>query len=150
MRRTAPRIVDKPVVVDAPAAEDGSVPAANGNNCGGGTVSDQEVALDLQILAGLLPKARIVVYFAGNTTQSLVGAINAAIFDDVNRPQVLSVSWGSAEKFWSDSARDAMQAVLADAKRLQVTLLFAAGDEPATRGFTDRRAHLWFPPSRPL
>ncbi|MEH2563000.1 S53 family peptidase [Bradyrhizobium sp. AZCC 2289] len=149
MQRTAPRIIDKSVVVDTPAAEDGSVPAANGNNFGGGTVSDQEIALDLQILAGLLPKARIVVYFAGNTTQSLVGAINAAIFDDVNRPQVLSVSWGSAEKFWSDSARDAMQAVLADAKRLQVTVLFAAGDELATGGLTDGRAHVWFPASSP-
>ena len=149
MRRTAPRIVDKPVVVDTPSAEDGSLPAPNGNNFGGGSVSDQEIALDLQILAGLLPKARIVVYFAGNTTQSLVGAINAAIFDDVNRPQVLSVSWGSAERFWSDSARDAMQAVLADAQRLQVTVLFAAGDELATGGLTDGKAHVWFPASSP-
>jgi kumamolisin len=148
MRRTAPRVVDKSVVVDTPAPEDGAVPAS-GNNFGGGTVSDQEIALDLQILAGLLPKAKIVVYFAGNTTQSLVGAINAAIFDDVNRPQVLSVSWGSAEKFWSDSARDAMQAVLADAKRLQVTVLFAAGDELATGGLTDGKAHVWFPASSP-
>jgi kumamolisin len=148
MRRTAPRVVDKSVVVDTPAPEDGSVPAS-GNNFGGGTVSDQEIALDLQILASLLPKAKIVVYFAGNTTQSLVGAINAAIFDDVNRPQVLSVSWGSAEKFWSDSARDAMQAVLADAKRLRVTVLFAAGDELATGGLTDGKAHVWFPASSP-
>ena len=37
---------------------------------GGGTLADQEIALDLQIVAGLLPKARIVVYFAGNTTAS--------------------------------------------------------------------------------
>jgi len=146
--RQAPSVVDQAVVLDAPTADDG-LAAQNGNNFDGGTVSDQEVALDLQILAGLLPKARIVVYFAGNTIQGLVGAINQAIFDDVNRPQVLSVSWGSAERFWSESARDAMQAVLADAKRLQVTVLFAAGDELATGGLTDGKAHVWFPASSP-
>ena len=148
MGRQAPSVVDQAVVLDAPTTDDGSA-AQNGNNFGGGTVSDQEIALDLQILAGLLPKARIVVYFAGNTIQSLVSAINQAIFDDVNRPQVLSVSWGSAERFWSESARDAMQAVLADAKRLQVTVLFAAGDELATGGLTDGKAHVWFPASSP-
>jgi kumamolisin len=136
MGRAAPVVVDRPV-------------AGNGNNFGGGTVSDQELALDLQIVAGLLPKARVAVYFAGNTTQSLVAAINQAIFDDVNRPQVLSVSWGSAEKFWTDSSRDAMQGVLADAQRLQVSVVFAAGDELATGGLTDGKAHVWFPASSP-
>jgi kumamolisin len=59
------------------------------------------------------------------------------------------VSWGRAEKFWTDAARDAMQAALADAKRLQVSVLFAAGDELATGGLTDGKAHVWFPASSP-
>jgi kumamolisin len=42
-----------------------------------------------------------------------------------------------------------MQAVLADAKRLQATVLFAAGDELATGGLTDGKAHVWFPASSP-
>ena len=123
--------------------------AGNRNQFGGGTVADQEIALDLQIIAGLLPNARIVVYFAGNTIQSLVDAIHQAIFDDVNRPQVLSVSWGSAEEFWTAPGRDAMQAALADAKRLRVSVVFAAGDELATGGLTDGKAHVWFPASSP-
>ena len=164
MGREPPTIVDQSVAT--PSATGGSASAggsataggsvsaggaapANGNHFGGGSVADEEIALDLQILASLLPKARIVVYFAGNTIQSLVGAINQAIFDDVNRPQVLSVSWGSAEMFWSSSARDAMQAVLADAQRLKVTVLFAAGDELATGGLDDGKAHVWFPSSSP-
>ena len=142
MGRESPRIVNQSVV-------SGTGSPAGGNQFGGGTVADQEIALDLQIVASLLPKARIVVYFAGNTIQSLVGAINQAIFDSANRPQVLSVSWGSAEMFWSPSARDAMQAVLADANRLNVTVLFAAGDELATGGLDDGNAHVWFPASSP-
>ena len=68
------------------AVTDQSV-SGGGNRFGEDTQADQEIALDLQIIAGLLPKARIVVYFAPNTIQSLVAAINQAVFDDVNRPR---------------------------------------------------------------
>jgi kumamolisin len=136
MNRSAPVIVDVPV-------------EGNGNIFGGGTMADQETALDLQILAGLLPGARIVVYFAGNSADSLTRAIHQAILDDVNRPQVISVSWGSAEKFWTGTGRDAMQAALADAVRLHVGIVFAAGDDLATGGLTDHKVHVWFPASSP-
>lgn len=148
MGREAPEVISQSVPA-GPSAPGFGAARGNGNHFGGGTAADEEIALDLQILASMLPKARIVMYFAGNTIQSLVGAINQAIFDNANRPQVLSVSWGSAEMFWSSSARDAMQAVLADARRLKVTVLFAAGDELATGGLDDGKAHVWFPASSP-
>jgi kumamolisin len=132
----------RPVVIDATVS-------GPGNAFGGGTAADQEIALDLQILAGLLPGARIVVYFAGNTADDLTGAIHRAILDDINRPQVLSVSWGRAEKFWTETGRDAIQAALADAQRLRVSVVFAAGDELATAGLSDGRVHVWFPASSP-
>jgi kumamolisin len=119
------------------------------NDFGGGTPADQEIALDLQILAALLPNAKIVVYFAANRIESLVDAIHRAVWDDTNRPQVLSVSWGSAEKFWTECERDAVQAALADAVRLRVTMVFASGDDLATGGLTDGKAHVFFPASSP-
>jgi kumamolisin len=119
------------------------------NSFEGGTPADQENALDLQVLAGLLPGARIVIYFAGNTTQSLADAIHQAVLDDTNRPSVLSLSWGSAEKFWTPIARDAVQAALADAARVRVSVVVASGDELATGGLSDGRAHVWFPASSP-
>ena len=118
------------------------------NKFKGGSPADQEIALDLQVLAGLLPGARIVIYFAGNTTQSLADAIHQAVLDDTNRPSVLSLSWGSAEKFWTPTARDAVQAALADAARLRVSVVFASGDELATGGLSDGKAR-WFPASSP-
>jgi kumamolisin len=136
MQRQAPVVIDQPV-------------SGNGNHFGGGDLADEEIALDLQIIASLLPSAKVVVYFAGNTTQSLIGAIKQAVHDDVNKPQVLSVSWGSAETFWTAAARDAMQAVLADAVRLRVSVVFAAGDDLATAGLMDGKAHVWFPASSP-
>ncbi|MGN1289558.1 MAG: S8 family serine peptidase [Bradyrhizobium sp.] len=131
-----------PVVVNVPQT---------GNDSGLGTndVADQELALDLQVLAGLLPKARIVVYFAENSAAGLTDAIHQAVFDEQHAPQVISVSWGSAEKFWTEPGRDAMQAVLADAARLRVSVLFASGDQLATSGLTDGKLHVWFPASSP-
>jgi kumamolisin len=136
MQRPAANVIDQSV-------------AGAANAFGGGTLADQEIALDLQIVAGLLPTARIVVYFAGNTTASIAEAIEQAVLDDVNRPQVLSVSWGSAEKFWTDPARDAVQAALADAVRLRVTVVIASGDALASGGLTDGKAHVLFPASSP-
>jgi kumamolisin len=137
MKRQAPVVVDVPV-------------AGKSNTFGDGTTAaEQEIALDLQVMAALLPKARIAVYFADNSRDSLVAAIRQAVFDDVNRPQVISVSWGSAEKFWNETGCEAMQAALADAIRLRVSMVFASGDELATAGLTDGKVHVWFPASSP-
>jgi kumamolisin len=119
------------------------------NQFGGGTPADKEVALDLQIIAALLPAARIVVYFAGNNTRLLADAIHEAVTDEENRPQVLSISWGSAETYWNDGSRCAVQAALSDAVRRQMSVVVAAGDELAGSGVPDGKAHVWFPASSP-
>jgi kumamolisin len=67
----------------------------------------------------------------------------------VNRPQVLSISWGSAEKFWQPGPRAAVQAALADAVRLKVSVTVASGDLLATGGVSDGAAHVFFPSSSP-
>jgi kumamolisin len=132
----------------APTIVDRSVDGAT-NQYGGGTARDEEIALDIQVIAGVVPAPKIVVYFAQNTTASLAAAIHQAVFDDVNRPHVLSISWGSAEKFWQAAPRDAVQAALADAVRLRVSVTVASGDLLATGGLSDGAAHVFFPSSSP-
>ena len=119
------------------------------NQYGGGTAQDEEVALDMQVVAGIVPGVKIVIYFAQNTSASLAAAIHQAVFDDVNRPHVLSISWGSAEKFWPPGPRDVVQAALADAVRLKVSVTVASGDLLATGGLSDGAAHVFFPSSSP-
>jgi kumamolisin len=119
------------------------------NQYGGGSRDDLEIALDLQVLASLLPGARIVVYFAGNTAEALANAIDQAVHDDVNRPQVLSISWGSPEFYWTAPRREVVCASLCDAARLRVSVIMAAGDQLAISGITDGKAHVWFPASSP-
>jgi kumamolisin len=131
-----------PVVIDQPV---GGV----SNAFDGGSDADQEIALDLQVAAGLLPGARIVVYFTGNTAEALADAIDQAVRDDVNKPQVLSVSWGAPEFFWTAPRREVVSAALCDAARLGVSVVTASGDQLATSGLADGKAHVWFPASSP-
>jgi kumamolisin len=119
------------------------------NQFGGGTIYDKEIALDLQVLAAVLAGARIVVYFAGNTAEALANAIEQAVRDEINRPQVLSVSWGSPEFYWTAPRREVVSAALCDAARLGITVVAAAGDQLATCGMSDGKAHVWFPASSP-
>lgn len=141
----ASRAVGRPV----PLVVDCSVNGAT-NLFGGGTDADREVALDLQIVATLIPSVRIVVYFADNSILTIADAVRAAINDEVNQPKVLSISWGSAELFWSPETRDALQTALADAGSLGITVVAAAGDYLANAGIPDSRAHVMFPASSPF
>ena len=64
--------------------------------------------LDVEIIAGLCPKATMAVYFSQFTEQGWVDALDAAIHDTKNQPTVLSISWGMAEDDpnWSQGALD--------------------------------------------
>ena len=108
-----------------------------------------EVALDIQVAGGVAPGARIAVYFAPNTSQGFVDAISTAVHDTTNRPSVISISWGSAESTWTAQALAAMTAALKDAATLGVTVFAASGDNLATDGVGDGKAHVDFPASSP-
>jgi kumamolisin len=137
MGRKPPTVVDQPV---------GGV---TNQFTGGASDSEIEIALDLQVLASLLPSGRIVVYFTANTAEALADAIDQAVRDEVNRPHVLSISWGSPEFYWTEPRREVVCATLCDAARLQISVVTAAGDQLATCGMTDGKAHVWFPASSP-
>lgn len=119
------------------------------NKPGVDTNADGEVALDIQVAGGAAPGATIAVYFAPNTTQGFVDAITRAVHDDVNRPSVVSISWGSSESHWTGQGIKAMTSALRDAAEMGVTVFAASGDDLATDGETDERAHVDFPGSNP-
>ena len=132
-----------PPVVTAVGVSGGTNDPATDPNANG------EVALDIQVAGGVAPGARIAVYFAPNTSQGFVDAISTAVHDTVNKPSVLSISWGSAESTWTAQALAAMTAALKDAATLGVTVFAASGDNLATDGVSDGKAHVDFPASSP-
>ncbi len=126
-----------------------SVGGAQNSPTGDPNSADGEVVLDIEVAGAVAPGADIAVYFASNTDQGFLDAINAAIHDTVRKPSVISISWGSAESEWTPQALNAFNAAFHDAALLGITVCVAAGDNGSSDGESDGRDHVDFPASSP-
>jgi kumamolisin len=111
--------------------------------------ADGEVMLDIEVAAAVAPKALIAVYFAPNTTQGFLDAITKAVHDTVNKPMVISISWGAPESAWTGQALTQYDQAFQAAAAMGVTICCAAGDSGSTDGVGDGKAHVDFPASSP-
>ncbi len=111
--------------------------------------------LDIEVAGSVAPGARIAVYFAQFTEQGWVEAITKAVHDAVNKPSVLSVSWGFSELedagtvAFTPQVMDDIELTLQAAATMGVTVLLAAGDDGSIDGITDGKVHVDFPASSP-
>jgi kumamolisin len=113
--------------------------------------AEGEVMLDVEVVAGVCPKANIVVYFADFTEQGWVTILDAVMQDSTNNPGVVSCSWGYAEDadIWTEQTMNQVNQSLLEAARLGVTVCVAAGDDGSSDAITDGNAHTDFPSSSP-
>ncbi|NYE95065.1 kumamolisin [Psychromicrobium silvestre] len=123
---------------------DGGANQPDGNPHG----PDGEVMLDIEVAGALAPGAEILVYFAPNTDAGFVDAVSAAAHA-TPAPAAISISWGQNEDGWTEQARNAFDAALADAALLGVTVTAAAGDDGSTDRAPDGKSHVDFPASSP-
>ncbi len=114
-----------------------------------GSDADGEVVLDIEVAGGIAPKSKLAVYFAPNSDKGFLDAINAAVHDKINKPTVISISWGAAEKEWTSQAMQAMDQAIQAAAAVGVTVFVAAGDDGSKDNETDNMAHADFPASSP-
>lgn len=119
------------------------------NNFSGGSIHDQEVALDLQVAGAIAPAARIALYFTDDSMQGLADGVLAAVHDTTHAPSVVSISWGVGENRWQQFPLEVMNGALADAVQLGITVVAAAGDKLATNGEDDDLVHVNYPASSP-
>ncbi|NML67061.1 S8/S53 family peptidase [Hymenobacter sp. RP-2-7] len=111
--------------------------------------ADGEVLLDIEVAAAVAPRAKIVVYFAANTSQGFLNAITQAIHDKTNKPSIISISWGGPESTWTSQALDQFNQAFQSAALLGVTVCCAAGDNGSADGVSDGQPHADFPASSP-
>jgi kumamolisin len=95
------------------------------------------------------PGAKIVVYFAPNTDKGFLDAITQAVHDNQNKPTVISISWGSAEKNWTQQSLNNFNEAFKSAALLGVTVCAAAGDQGSSDAENDGKVHVDFPSSSP-
>ncbi|MGY1503605.1 S53 family peptidase [Streptomyces sp. QTS52] len=123
------------------------VEVGNGSNSPGDP-ADGEVMLDSQVIGALAPGARQVVYFAENSAQGFADAISTAVFADPT-PTAVSISWGQREDLWTAQGRAILDAALADAAAMGVTVCVASGDNGSSDGDPTGNRHTDFPASSP-
>jgi kumamolisin len=109
---------------------------------------DVEVYLDLEIVASLAPEATIVTYFGENNNRGWLHTLQAAVFDTVHRPSVLSLSWGAAEDTWDAQTVTALTDIFQSAAQLGITVCCASGDRGIHED-EDRPFTVPFPASSP-
>jgi kumamolisin len=116
--------------------------------------ADGEVMLDIEVAGAVAPKAKIAVYFALNTDNGFLSAVNTALHDNVRKPSVISISWGSTEELNTPQALKAFNLALEDAAALGATVCCSSGDDgssdirkPSER---DGKPHVDFPASSPF
>jgi hypothetical protein len=116
-----------------------------------GAPADVEVVLDIDVAGAAAPGAKLAVYFAPNSTQGFVDAISTAVHDNVNKPSVISISWGGSEALnFSQSAINAVNASLQEAAAFGVTVFASSGDHGSDNQVGDHKAHVNYPASDPF
>jgi kumamolisin len=117
---------------------------------------DVEVMLDIEVSGAIAPGAKIVVYFAPDATdQSFLGVMNGILGDIVNKPNIVSISWGGPEDEATEQFRKEFDQLLQTAAHLGITVCVAAGDNgsadfAADNPNWDKKAHVDFPASDPF
>ena len=111
---------------------------------------DGEVMLDIEVAGAVAPGANIAVYFAPNTDAGFLDAINTAMHDTVNKPSIISISWGGPESNWTQQALTAYDQAFQAAAALGITICAASGDNGSGDGVGDGADHVDFPASSPF
>jgi kumamolisin len=112
-----------------------------------------EVMMDVEIIAGLCPKASISVYFSTFNQSGWINLLERVIHADPV-PVALSISWGRAEDDvqWSSEGIRAIDDLLNQASRKGITICVASGDDGCRdEMFNDKYPmdHVDFPSSSP-
>jgi kumamolisin len=135
--------------MNVPMPQIADVSVGNGRNAAGiNANADTEVALDIQVVAGVAPEARIVVYFTELSEPGLVAGVCKAVHGS-ERPDVIIITWGEPETSWPAESRLGLDAVLQDAVRLGITVVATAGDDLARERISGDKVYVNYPASSP-
>src|SRR5690348_1178423 len=147
-------------IANPPSVTAATFPNGGTNNPGTNALDpnnpDVEVMLDIEVCGAVAPGAKIVVYFGQDASdQSFLGVMNAILGDTVNKPNIVSISWGGPEDGATAQFRNEFDQLLQSAAHLGITVCVAAGDNgsadlAADDPNWDGKAHVDFPASSPF
>lgn len=103
-----------------------------------------EVMLDLCVIGGTAPGAKMHCYVAPNTDVGFLDAINQAVADKMD---AISISWGGPEDQWPAATLTAFNTAFQRAAAAGITVTAASGDNGSSDG--ESGPHVDFPASSP-
>lgn len=111
-----------------------------------------ETMMDVQIVAGLCPKADIAVYFATWGEGGWVNLLDEITSGNGAVPVAVSISYGLAEEAtdWSSGAMDSINQRLQIAAMQGITVCISSGDDGSGCDQSGKRCHVEFPSSSPF
>ena len=131
--------------IKMPRIIDVSVDGATNRPTGDPAADDGQVALDIQTAGAVAPEAKLVLYFAPNTSKGFVDAVTTAVHDTVHRPSVISIGWGRPEPAWTSQACSTVDHALREAAALGLPVVVASGSSGAAGGARSDLAVVDFP-----
>lgn len=112
------------------------------NNMKESWIANYEVATDCLVASCAAPGAKITVYFCENNFSSFMNAIDYIIDQGDDRPDILSYSWGTGERYCYDEM-EAVNRVLKEAALTEnITIFCASGDFGSTNNGSINPANL--------
>jgi len=139
----------RPLKLPVPKMEHVSVDGARNAPAKELSGADPVVALDIEVCGTIAPRAEIVVYFAPNTNEGFVHAIQTAVEDKVHKPSVISINWGQAESGWPSDVLKEMDEALASGAAKGITVCCASGDSGVADPLNPSDPAVDFPASSP-
>jgi len=115
-------------------------------------VGTAETMMDVELVAGLCPKADIHVCFASWTQKGWVDFLDEVTSLQTTKPITVSISYGLAEESpdWSDGAMASINHRLQIAAMMGINICVSAGDDGIGCGQRRGRYHVLFPASSPF
>jgi kumamolisin len=111
-----------------------------------------ETMMDVELVAGLCPKADIHLCFSSWTQKGWIDFLDELTALDTGNPVTVSISYGLAEEArdWSDGALTSVNHRLQIAAMMGINICVSAGDDGVVCGQRRGRVHVEFPASSPF
>jgi kumamolisin len=116
------------------------------------TLGTDETMMDVELAAGLCPKAEVHVCFASWTQKGWIDFLDEVTSLDTTKPITVSISYGLAEESrdWSDGAMASVNHRLQIAAMMGINICVSAGDDGISCDQRGGRYHVLFPASSPF
>jgi kumamolisin len=111
--------------------------------------ADAQVMLNIEVAGAIAQDTTIICYFAPNNARGFQDALSTAVHDQLNKPNVLCISWGNPEDYWTQQSMECFDQVAQEAGLLGITVVAACGDNGSSDGILDGKNHVTFPASCP-